>query len=41
MIAILALALYPQLPLKKGEQDINTSITAAQEAQDGAEVAAR
>jgi NADH-quinone oxidoreductase subunit M len=40
VIAILALALYPQLPLDKGERDINNSITAAQEAQ-GAEVAAR
>ena len=41
VLAILALALYPQLPLGKGERDINSSITAAQEAQDGAEVAAR
>jgi NADH-quinone oxidoreductase subunit M len=39
--AIIALALYPQLPLKKGERDINSSITAAQQARDGAEVAAR
>jgi NADH-quinone oxidoreductase subunit M len=41
VLAILALALYPQLPLEKGEQDVNSSITAAQQAQDGAEVAAR
>jgi NADH-quinone oxidoreductase subunit M len=41
VVAILALALYPQLPLDKGERDINTSITAAQQARDGAEVAAR
>ena len=41
VLAILALALYPQLPLGKGERDINSSISAAQQAQDGAEVAAR
>jgi NADH-quinone oxidoreductase subunit M len=41
VLAILALALYPQLPLKKGERDINGSIGAAQRAQDGQEVAAR
>jgi NADH-quinone oxidoreductase subunit M len=41
VLAILALALYPQLPLEKGERDINSSITAAQQAQDGAEVATR
>jgi NADH-quinone oxidoreductase subunit M len=41
VLAILALALYPQLPLSKGEGDINNSITAAQQARDGAEVAAR
>mgnify|MGYP006184751401 CR=1 FL=1 len=41
VLAILALALFPQLPLEKGERDVNTSITAAQEAQDGAEVATR
>jgi NADH-quinone oxidoreductase subunit M len=40
VLAILALALYPQLPLKKGERDINGSIAAAQQAQ-GQEVAAR
>ena len=37
---IIALALYPQLPIEKGEQDINRSITSAQQA-DGQEVAAR
>jgi NADH-quinone oxidoreductase subunit M len=41
VLAILALALYPQVALKKGERDINSSITAAQQAQDGAEVAGR
>jgi NADH-quinone oxidoreductase subunit M len=41
VLAILALALYPQLPLEKGERDINGSISAAQRAQDGQEVAAR
>lgn len=40
VLAIIALALYPQLPLKKGERDINGSISAAQRAQ-GQEVAAR
>ena len=39
--AIVALALYPQLPLKKGEKDINGSITAAQQASGAQEVAAR
>jgi NADH-quinone oxidoreductase subunit M len=38
--AILALALYPQLPLEKGERDINGSVVRAQEA-DGQEVARR
>jgi NADH-quinone oxidoreductase subunit M len=35
---IIALALYPQLPIEKGEQDINRSITSAQQA-DGQDVA--
>jgi NADH-quinone oxidoreductase subunit M len=39
---IIALALYPQLPLEKGERDINSSITAAQQADGvGTEVAQR
>jgi NADH-quinone oxidoreductase subunit M len=38
--AILALALYPQLPLEKGERDINGSVVRAQEAS-GQEVARR
>jgi NADH-quinone oxidoreductase subunit M len=41
VLAILALALYPQVALHKGGQDINSSIGAAQQARDGAEVAAR
>lgn len=41
VLAILALALYPQVALEKGEQDINSSIGAAQQARDGAEVAVR
>jgi NADH-quinone oxidoreductase subunit M len=41
ILAILALALYPQLPLKKGERDINGSISAAQKAQGEEEVASR
>jgi NADH-quinone oxidoreductase subunit M len=40
VLVILALALYPQLPLEKGERDINGSITRAQQA-DGQEVARR
>jgi NADH-quinone oxidoreductase subunit M len=38
--AILALALYPQLPLKKGERDINRAVAPALQA-DGQEVAQR
>jgi NADH-quinone oxidoreductase subunit M len=38
--AIIALALYPQLPLEKGERDINRAVVPAQEA-DGQEVAQR
>jgi NADH-quinone oxidoreductase subunit M len=41
VLAILALALYPQLPLSKGERDINNSVAAAQQAQGEAEVAGR
>jgi NADH-quinone oxidoreductase subunit M len=40
VIVILALALYPQLPLEKGERDINGSLTRAQQA-GGQEVARR
>jgi NADH-quinone oxidoreductase subunit M len=32
---IVAISLYPQLPLSRGEQEINATITAAQEARDG------
>jgi NADH-quinone oxidoreductase subunit M len=38
---IVALALYPQLPLKKGDRDINGSIAAAQQADGVATVAER
>jgi len=41
VLAIIALSLYPQVALKKGERDINGSITAAQEARQAEEVAAR
>jgi NADH-quinone oxidoreductase subunit M len=39
--AILALALYPQLPLSKGEKDITGAIAPARQAADGEEVAQR
>jgi NADH-quinone oxidoreductase subunit M len=38
---IVALALYPQLPLDKGEADINESVVGAQQAQDAEGVARR
>lgn len=41
VLAILALALYPQLPLEKGKRDINGTISAAQQAQGEEEVASR
>jgi NADH-quinone oxidoreductase subunit M len=41
VLAIIALALYPQLPLSKGERDINTSIGAASQAAGQEEVAQR
>jgi NADH-quinone oxidoreductase subunit M len=41
VLAILALSLYPQLPLSKGEQDINRSIETAQRAVDQEGVAQR
>jgi NADH-quinone oxidoreductase subunit M len=41
VLVIIALALYPQLPLDRGERDINRSIERAQQAQGRAEVARR
>jgi NADH-quinone oxidoreductase subunit M len=41
VLVILALALYPQLPLEKGERDINGSITRAAQADGRQEVARR
>jgi NADH-quinone oxidoreductase subunit M len=38
---IIALALYPQLPLRKGEGDINRAVAPAVQADNGGEVAQR